>query len=178
MRAQRPPDLGPGSGASRSIFTSIFASPRQHGATVTEGSPAVRLRAELCQGAGVRAVVVTEFGVAPVVQEVPDPQVPADGVVVAVEATGLCRSDWHGWLGHDPDVVLPHVPGHELAGTVLAVGPQVRRWAPGARVTVPFVCACGKCPTCLAGDGQVCPDQTQPGFTHWGSFADLVALHA
>jgi D-arabinose 1-dehydrogenase-like Zn-dependent alcohol dehydrogenase len=35
---------------------------------------------------------------------------------------GLCRSDWHGWMGHDADIVLPHVPGHELAGTVVAVG--------------------------------------------------------
>jgi alcohol dehydrogenase len=44
-------------------------------------------------------------------------------------------------------------------------------------VTVPFVCACGRCPRCLAGDHQVCDNQTQPGFTHWGSFAELVALH-
>ena len=43
-------------------------------------------------------------------------------MVVAVEATGLCRSDWHGWMGHDPDIALPHVPGHELAGTVVDAG--------------------------------------------------------
>jgi alcohol dehydrogenase len=99
-------------------------------------------------------------------------------VVVRVGATGVCRSDWHGWQGHDPDIVLPHVPGHELAGTVAAVGADVRRWRVGDRVTVPFVCACGTCPQCLAGDQQVCAAQTQPGFTHWGSFAELVALEA
>lgn len=123
-----------------------------------------------------RAVVVSRFGVLPEVREVPDPRPASHGVVVRVEATGLCRSDWHAWQGHDPDVVLPHVPGHELAGTVVDVGPDVTRWARGQRVTVPFVCACGTCDVCLAGNGQVCPNQTQPGFTRWGSFAELVAL--
>lgn len=114
----------------------------------------------------------------PEVREVADPAVPADGVVVRVEATGLCRSDWHGWAGHDPDIVFPHIPGHELAGVIATVGPGVRRWAVGDRVTVPFVCGCGACEWCARGDAQVCPDQQQPGFTHDGSFAELVALHA
>jgi D-arabinose 1-dehydrogenase-like Zn-dependent alcohol dehydrogenase len=107
----------------------------------------------------------------------PDPDCPHDGVVVRVGATGVCRSDWHAWMGHDP-VPLPHVPGHELAGTVAAVGAGVHRWAVGDRVTVPFVCGCGVCDYCRAGDTQVCPDQTQPGFTGPGSFAELVAVHA
>jgi alcohol dehydrogenase len=111
-------------------------------------------------------------------RELPDPEPPDDGVVVRVAASGLCRSDWHGWHGHDPDIRLPHVPGHELAGTVAKVGRDVRRWSVGARVTVPFVCGCGRCAYCLAGDHQVCPNQTQPGFTHWGSLAEYVALHA
>jgi alcohol dehydrogenase len=112
------------------------------------------------------------------VQQVPDPAPAPDGVVVEVGASGVCRSDWHAWSGHDPDVVLPHVPGHELAGTVAAVGDRVRGWSVGDRVTVPFVCACGTCPPCRDGDGQVCLRQTQPGFTHWGSFAQYVALDA
>ncbi|MDN3022734.1 zinc-dependent alcohol dehydrogenase family protein [Streptomyces sp. S.PB5] len=123
-----------------------------------------------------RAVVFERYGEPAEVREVPDPAPSAHGVVVRVEATGLCRSDWHGWQGHDPDITLPHVPGHELAGVIEAVGAQVTRWRPGARVTVPFVCACGTCPTCAAGDHQICPHQTQPGFTHWGSFAEYVAL--
>lgn len=96
--------------------------------------------------------------------------------MVEVAATGLCRSDWHGWVGHDPDIALPHVPGHELAGTVAETGPDVVNWRPGDRVTVPFICACGRCAMCAAGDHQVCGRQTQPGFTHWGSFAEFVAL--
>ncbi|RRQ79442.1 alcohol dehydrogenase [Streptomyces griseofuscus] len=123
-----------------------------------------------------RAVVFEEFGKPAEVREVPDPAPAEHGVVVRVEATGLCRSDWHGWMGHDTDIVLPHVPGHELAGVVEAVGTRVTGWRPGDRVTVPFVCACGSCPACAAGDQQVCERQTQPGFSHWGSFAEYVAL--
>src|SRR5215204_5053538 len=113
----------------------------------------------------------------PTVETVADPNPATAGAVVRVEATGLCRSDWHGWVGHDPDIRrFPHVPGHELAGVVEAVGAGVRRWRPGDRVTVPFVCGCGTCEQCAAGDHQICDRQTQPGFTHWGSFAELVAL--
>ncbi|MEV6024300.1 zinc-dependent alcohol dehydrogenase family protein [Streptomyces sp. NPDC052036] len=123
-----------------------------------------------------RAVVFERYGEPAEVREVQDPEPSEHGVVVRVEATGLCRSDWHGWMGHDPDIALPHVPGHELAGVVEAAGSRVTRWRPGDRVTVPFICACGGCPSCAAGDQQVCERQTQPGFTHWGSFAQYVAL--
>ena len=92
-------------------------------------------------------------------------------------ATGVCRSDWHAWMGHDADVELPHVPGHELAGIVAAVGSEVGNWRVGDRVTVPFVSGCGACEQCHAGQQQVCDHQFQPGFTHWGSFAEYVALH-
>ncbi|HTI24507.1 MAG TPA: zinc-dependent alcohol dehydrogenase family protein [Kutzneria sp.] len=125
-----------------------------------------------------RAVVYESFGGRPEVREVPDPSPRREGVVIEVRATGLCRSDWHGWQGHDADITeLPHVPGHELAGEVRAVGGDVTRWRVGDRVTVPFICACGRCPSCVAGDQQVCSQQTQPGFTHWGSFAELVAIY-
>ncbi|MFD0021911.1 zinc-dependent alcohol dehydrogenase family protein [Streptomyces sp. NPDC058382] len=123
-----------------------------------------------------RAVVFEEFGTEARVQDVADPSPSRQGAVVRVEATGLCRSDWHGWMGHDPDITLPHVPGHELAGVVEAVGKDVVNHRPGDRVTVPFVCACGHCSACAAGAQQVCERQTQPGFTHWGSFAEFVAL--
>jgi alcohol dehydrogenase len=126
----------------------------------------------------VRALVFEEFGGPLSVREVPDPAPPEGGVVLRVAASGICRSDWHAWQGHDPDVVLPHVPGHELAGTVAAVGEGVRGWAVGDRVTVPFVNACGRCAQCAAGEHQVCARQTQPGFTRWGSLAELVAVDA
>jgi alcohol dehydrogenase len=125
---------------------------------------------------GVRAVLVEQFSVPPTVQEVREPECPPDGVIVRVLATGLCRSDGHGWTGHDPDVRLPHVPGHEFAGVIAEVGSDVRRWRSGDRVTAPFVCACGRCATCRRGDLQVCEAQQQPGFTHWGSFAEYVVV--
>lgn len=123
-----------------------------------------------------RAVLYEQFGRLPKVVEVTDPNCPPAGVVIAVEATGLCRSDWHGWMGHDSDIALPHVPGHELAGTIAEVGPEVVSWTIGDRVTTPFVCACGNCEPCSRGEQQVCDRQFQPGFTHWGSFAELVAI--
>jgi alcohol dehydrogenase len=124
-----------------------------------------------------KAVVYEAFSRPPELTTVPDPVPVADGVVVQVRATGVCRSDWHGWVGHDGDITLPHVPGHELAGEVVAVGRDVRNWAVGDRVTVPFVGGCGVCPQCAAGQHQVCDRQFQPGFTHWGSFAEFVSIH-
>ena len=132
-----------------------------------------RARGEVIQ---MRATLFEQFQGPVSVTTVPDPVPARDGVVVAVRATGLCRSDWHGWMGHDSDVVLPHVPGHELAGEIVALGPDVKRWRRGDRVTVPFSMGCGRCPQCSGGNQQICDDYFQPGFTGWGSFAEYVAL--
>lgn len=124
-----------------------------------------------------RAAVFHRFGQPPEIQDVDAPVCPPSGAVVRVGATGVCRSDWHAWQGHDETVALPHVGGHEFAGTVDEVGRHVNRQWIGARVTTPFVCACGDCQQCRDGDHQVCSRQTQPGFTHWGSFAERVVVH-
>ena len=105
-----------------------------------------------------------------------DPVASKGSVVVEVKACGICRSDWHGWQGNDPDIRLPHVPGHELAGVVAKTGPGVEKWQPGDRVTVPFVGGCGMCEQCRSGNQQVCDAQFQPGFTHWGAFAEFVEI--
>jgi Zn-dependent alcohol dehydrogenases len=123
-----------------------------------------------------KAMLYDAFEKAPQILALPDPSPADDGVVIKVGATGLCRSDWHGWMGHDPDIRLPHVPGHELAGEVVATGKGVMRFKVGDRVTVPFVSGCGHCSECHSGNQQVCPNQFQPGFTHWGSFAEYVAI--
>lgn len=124
-----------------------------------------------------KALLVESFQEKPRITHVPDPEAPENGVVLEVKATGLCRSDWHGWMGHDSDIRLPHVPGHEFAGVIREVGKGVKNWKVGDRVTVPFVCACGTCLTCHSGNQQICDDQFQPGFTHWGSFAEYVAVY-
>jgi alcohol dehydrogenase len=124
-----------------------------------------------------RAIIFEDFGSPLKIATVEDPIPDDDGVVIKVLASGICRSDWHGWLGRDPDIKkLPHVPGHELAGTIEEIGKGVKKWKRGDRVTVPFVCGCGSCPECKSGNHQICDNQFQPGFTHWGSFAEYVSI--
>jgi alcohol dehydrogenase len=123
-----------------------------------------------------RATMLRSFAEPLTLETVDDPVCGDDGVVVQVRATGVCRSDWHAWMGHDPSIVLPHVPGHELCGVVAEVGASVRGWSVGDRVTVPFCCGCGVCEPCRLGETQICDQDFQPGFTAWGSFAEFVAL--
>ena len=123
-----------------------------------------------------KAILFERFGGELNCVDVADPILPTGGVVVRVEASGLCRSDWHGWMGHDDDVQLPHVPGHELAGTVVEADSSVTKWQVGDRVTVPFSMGCGSCEQCDNGDLQICDEYYQPGFKGWGSFAEFVAL--
>ncbi|MCX6460822.1 MAG: zinc-dependent alcohol dehydrogenase family protein [Actinobacteria bacterium] len=123
-----------------------------------------------------RAVSYLGYQTLPTIGEVAEPDCPRDGVVLQVRATGVCRSDWHAWQGHDEVPSFPHVPGHEYAGVIVEVGADVSSWKVGDRVVVPFALGCGACPTCLDGAHHVCPDNLQPGFTSWGSFADRVAV--
>lgn len=124
-----------------------------------------------------KAVLYHQFNGPVSIDTVPDPAPASDGAVIQVEATGLCRSDWHGWRGHDPDIrTFPHVPGHEFAGVVVAVGRDVAKNFVGQRVTMPFVAGCGACPECQRSNEQICDAQFQPGFTGWGSFAEFVAV--
>ena len=123
-----------------------------------------------------KAALLEAFGVPLRVATVPDPEPAPHGAVLEVRATGVCRSDWHAWMGHDDTVSLPHVPGHEMAGVVAAVGGEVRGFAVGDRVTVPFCCGCGTCAECREGHQNLCAREYQPGFDGWGSFADLVAI--
>ncbi|MDN5900128.1 MAG: alcohol dehydrogenase catalytic domain-containing protein [Brachybacterium sp.] len=123
-----------------------------------------------------RAVRFDAFRTVPALIEVPDPACPPRGAVIAVHATGVCRSDWHAWQGHDDSVQLPHIPGHEFAGVIEQVGEEVSRFVPGDRVTAPFILACGRCEQCLAGAPQVCPQQRQPGFDLPGAWAEQVVV--
>ena len=123
-----------------------------------------------------KAVVFHEFGGTLQLERVPDPTPPPNGVVLAVKANGICRSDWHGWMGHDSGITLPHVPGHECAGEIVACGAAVKRWKIGDRVVVPFSGGCGSCPPCQQGHTHICDHDFQPGFTAWGAFAEYVAV--
>jgi alcohol dehydrogenase len=125
-----------------------------------------------------RALCFDAFGAQPYVTTIPDPTPRPDSVILQVGASGLCRSDWWGWKGYDTDIVVPHVPGHEYAGRIVAMGKDVRRFRLGDRATAPFVNACGRCETCNGGNQQVCPNQEQAGFSYFGSFAEYVEVRA
>jgi alcohol dehydrogenase len=126
-----------------------------------------------------KAAVYTRFEGPIRVREVPIPRVPDDGVLIKVKATGVCRSDWHGWKGHDGDITahgLPFVPGHEFSGVVVSTGNRIRRISVGDRVAVPFILSCGSCRYCKVSKPTICANQEQPGFTQFGSFAEYVAI--
>jgi alcohol dehydrogenase len=123
-----------------------------------------------------KAAYYTEFKSPISVTQLPDPVPGPDDAVIRVHATGICRSDWHGWQGHDSDIRLPHVPGHEFAGTIEEVGKNITQWKNGDRVTLPFSCGCGICMQCKASQEQICDEYFQPGFTAWGSFAEFVNI--
>lgn len=123
-----------------------------------------------------KAAIYDKFRKPLSIQQVADPTPDRNGIVLEVRACGICRSDWHGWMGNDSDIRLPHVPGHEMAGVIVEVGCDVKLWRKGDHVTLPFVGGCGRCPQCASGNQQVCDFQFQPGFTHWGAFAEYVAV--
>lgn len=123
-----------------------------------------------------RAAVYERFNGPIAVLDVDDPVPGVGEVVVEVLAVGLCRSDLHGWRGTDPDIVCPHVGGHEFVGRVVALGAGVDHVGLGDRVVAPFVCGCGACEPCRSGNHQVCRRQEQPGFTMWGAFAEYCRI--
>ena len=131
-------------------------------------------------GANVKAARLVERRKPLELADLPDP-VPGPGeVVVQVEAEGICRTDWHVWNG-DWDWVgltptLPLVMGHELGGTVVAIGPGVSDVHEGDRVTTPFHESCGRCAYCRSGRSNLCDDMEFLGLTHDGGYAQYAAI--
>jgi alcohol dehydrogenase len=127
-----------------------------------------------------QAAVYREFCGPIHIERIPIPACPDDGVVLKVQAVGICRSDWHGWLGHDGDIRqhgLPFVPGHEVSGIVVQTGRQVTLFRRGDRVAVPFILSCGACVYCRHRNRPtICLQQEQPGFTQYGGLAEFLAL--
>ncbi len=122
-----------------------------------------------------RAAVLRAYNQDPVIEDVPHPDCPDDGVVLRVLACGVCRSDWHGWVGEHPRVKPGAIGGHEYCGEVVEHGSR-SRWQLGDRVVAPFILSCGVCPTCMSGESHTCPNQRLPGFTQPGAFAEYVAV--
>lgn len=122
-----------------------------------------------------RAAVLRAYNEAPVIEDVPLPVCPDDGVVLKVLACGVCRSDWHGWTGEHPRVKPGQIGGHEYCGEVVEAGPRAT-YAIGDKLIAPFILACGTCTSCQSGHQNTCPNQRLPGFIEPGAFAEYVAV--
>lgn len=112
-----------------------------------------------------------------VTREVPEPA--AGQVRVRVQACGVCHSDTITMYGLFPGINYPRVPGHEVVGTVDAVGEGVTQWKTGQRVGIGWYGGhCGKCEPCRRGDHICCVIAQVPGISYDGGYADYVVAPA
>ena len=121
-----------------------------------------------------RALVLEEFGGPLVLKEVPTPSIGPHEALVRVRNVGVCGTDLKiraGRMGLD---ALPLIMGHEVAGEVAEVGPEVEGFTPGDRVTVSFYVTCGRCPYCREGRDTLCLELRQHGFSIDGGLADYM----
>ncbi|MDN7246418.1 zinc-binding dehydrogenase [Planococcus shenhongbingii] len=120
-----------------------------------------------------KALVIEDVQKA-VIQEVPVPVIEKDGLIIKTMANGVCRSDWHVWVG-DHGIVQP-VIGHEFCGIVEEVGSEIKNFKRGDRVIVPFSGSDGTCPHCIAGNTQLCDSFIVPGTAYQGGYGEYVAV--
>jgi 2-desacetyl-2-hydroxyethyl bacteriochlorophyllide A dehydrogenase len=125
----------------------------------------------------VRAVQVAQPGDWSVI-EVPDPSPGRGEVVLRVEVCGLCGTDMHIIDGELSSATYPLIPGHELAGEVVAVGEGVEGPKVGDRVAVDPNLSCGRCHYCHIGRANLCENYRAIGVTRAGGFAELVSVPA
>ena len=122
-----------------------------------------------------RAAVIRDFNEDLSIETVPDPTCPETGVVLEVAACGVCRSDFHGWVGEHPKVNPGDILGHEYCGTVVEAGAKAKHKV-GDRLIAPFILACGNCPACAQGVSNTCENAIVPGFGAPGAYAEYVAV--
>lgn len=109
----------------------------------------------------------------------PVPPTAAHQVLVAVEACGVCRTDLHVVDGDLPNPKLPLVPGHEIVGTVVEAGDDVRHLPVGGRVGIPWLAyTCGACRYCLSGQENLCDFARFTGYTVDGGYAEYAVADA
>ena len=113
-----------------------------------------------------------------VVKEIPDPQIEKGGMLVKVRACAVCGSDIRIYHYGNPRVKPPQVIGHEIAGDVVKVGPEVNGFRAGDRVAIGADVPCGECNFCREGLGNNCKINYAIGYQFPGGFADYISLNA
>jgi alcohol dehydrogenase, propanol-preferring len=125
------------------------------------------------------AMVLEKPGLPLELRQVADPEPGAGQVLVKVEACAVCRTDLHVVDGELPDPKLPLIPGHEIVGRVVTVGPGVARFASGERVGIPWLGhSCGHCPYCRSGRENLCDAPGFTGYTIDGGYAEYCVADA
>jgi alcohol dehydrogenase, propanol-preferring len=127
--------------------------------------------------ATMRAAVVEQHGAPLLITQVPRPQPGPGQILLKLEASGICHTDVHVWLGHALPRAKPSpfVLGHEGVGHVVAIGAGVEGWSLGDRAGIGWIHAtCGACDECGGGHESFCQNQTAHGFDVAGSFAEYV----
>jgi L-iditol 2-dehydrogenase len=127
-----------------------------------------------------KALVLKEYKTLSL-EEVPEPEVAPDAVLVSVKACGICGSDVHGWDGSTGRRRPPLIMGHEAAGVIERVGPAVEDWQPGDRVTFDSTLYCGDCEFCRQGDINLCSRRRVLGvscedYRQHGALAEFVSV--
>jgi L-iditol 2-dehydrogenase len=115
------------------------------------------------------------------IAELPTPTPGPGELLIKVAACGICGSDVHGYDGSSGRRIPPIVMGHEAAGIVAAIGPQVNRWSEGDRVTFDSTISCGACPYCVRGEINLCDRRQVLGvscidYRCAGAFAEYVIV--
>ncbi len=113
-----------------------------------------------------------------IVSEVQKPELGHGEVLVKIRAAGVCGTDLHIYAGHRPDIQLPRVMGHELAGEISELGGGVRGFEVGDHVSIDPVLACGQCYTCRSGRRNLCTSIKCLGCQTDGGFQDFVVAKA
>ena len=123
-----------------------------------------------------RAMVLDSPGEPLRTDQVPEPEVGSEEVLIRVHACAVCRTDLHVVDGELPDPRLPLIPGHQIVGTVESLGERVERFAPGERVGVPWLgYTDGECRYCLSGRENLCDDARFTGYQIDGGYAEYAS---
>lgn len=125
-----------------------------------------------------KAMVLEGPGVSLEYKDVPVPTYSDEQLLIKVNACGVCRTDLHIVDGDLTDPKIPLIPGHEIVGTVVAVGRNVRKFKVGERVGVPWLgYTCGKCQFCKKGKENLCENPLFTGYTMDGGYAQYAAAY-